>query len=119
LFFGACAVFPSLTKPGEVPVFLQMWDVNDARTGTPETRDRAMIVPDGSSVPGTDTNATDLSYAAAMWQQMLYDMIVSKMSVTAAVNDANATIQPIWPHPANTPPPPKFIVYGNPNVKLR
>ncbi len=46
LFVGACAISPGFAQPGEIPVFLQMWDINDARYGTAETRDRAVIVPD-------------------------------------------------------------------------
>ena len=110
---------PKITKPGEVPLFLQMWDIGDARfgTGIPELEDRAMIVPDGNSVPNEvfDTNDTDLSYAAAMWQQILFDMVANKMSVSAAVADANNKITKIWPV-VNGVQQPNFMVLGNQNV---
>ena len=121
LFIGACAVVPKMTQTGELPLFLQMWDIMDARfgTGIPELEDRAMIVPDGNSTPNQvfDTNTTDLSYAAAMWQQILFDMTVNKMTVLAAVQHANATITPTWPL-LNGVRQPDFMVLGNQNVVL-
>ena len=121
LFIGACAVVPKMTKPGEVPLFMQMWDIGDARfgTGIPELEDRAMIVADGNSIPNEvfDTNDTDLSYAAAMWQRILFDMTVGKMNVLAAVEDANNTIASTWPQ-VNGVRQPNFMVLGNKNVVL-
>jgi hypothetical protein len=78
-----------------------------------------MIVPDGNSVPNEifDTNDTDLSYAAAMWQRILFDMVVKKMNVSDAVTDANTTITPTWPV-SNGIQQPSFMVLGNPNVFL-
>ncbi len=77
-----------------------------------------MIVPDGSSIPNVifDTNDTDLSYAAAMWQQILYDMTVKKMMVFDAVADANNTVTPIWA--VNGVQQPNFMVIGNKKVVL-
>lgn len=43
-FIGACALNPSLAKPGEVPVSLQMWDIHDAKFDHAETSDRAIVV---------------------------------------------------------------------------
>jgi IPT/TIG domain/PQQ-like domain len=121
LFIGACAVVPKMTQPGDLPVFMQMWDIVDAGfgNGSPESEDRAMIVPDGNSIPNEifDTNATDLSYAAFMWQQILYDMIVKKMTVYDAVADANTSITPNWPV-VNGVQQPNFMVLGNKNVRL-
>jgi hypothetical protein len=121
LFIGACAVVPKMTQPGEVPLFLQMWDIADVRfgTGVPELEDRAMIVPDGNSIPGEvfDTNNTDLAYAAAMWQQILSDMVVQKMTVKDAVDDANSKITLTWPK-TNGVQQPYFMVLGNPKVVL-
>jgi hypothetical protein len=116
LFFGACALSPQLAQLGEVPVFIQMWDINDASYGTPETRPRAIVVPNGNSVPGGfDTNTTDLVYAAAMWAQIVKDLVVGigpnqppeKVSIQDAVNHANATVTPNWPGQ------PQFMVLGN------
>jgi hypothetical protein len=112
LFFGACGLQPQLTQAGEVPVFLQMWDINDARYGTPETRPRAIIVPDATSVLGFDPNFTDLVYASGMWRTILKDLVVGKMTVQQAVNDANNTVTPTWPGQ------PKFTVLGNPATRL-
>ncbi len=122
LFFGACALSPQLAQPNEMPVFVQMWDINDVSYGTPETRPRAMVVPDGNSVPGGfDTNSTDLVYAAVMWTRIVKDLVVGigskppqKVSIQDAVDDANATITPTW----NSPQQPKFKVLGNHNVGL-
>jgi hypothetical protein len=121
LFIGACAVVPKMTQTGEIPLFLQMWDISDARfgTGIPELEDRALIVPDGSSIPNSifDTNETDLSYASAMWQRIVFDMVVMKMNVTAAVNDANATITPTWSTQIEVQQS-NFMVLGKPDVVM-
>jgi hypothetical protein len=114
LFFGACALTPQSALSNEVPVFLQMWDINDARFGVAEARDRAMIVPDGSSIANFDPNTTDLAYAAAMWNRILFNLVSSKMTAQNAVSDANTSITPAWPTRQ-----PKFMVLGNPNVRLK
>jgi hypothetical protein len=119
LFFGSCALTPQSALSNEIPVFLQMWDINDIRFGTPETRDRAMIVPDGSSIANFDTNSTDLAYAAAMWNKILFDLVSQKKNVFDAVQDANNTITPIWPTVPGGSAQPKFMVLGNPRVKLK
>ena len=111
LFFGSCALKPQLAQPGEVPVFLQMWDINDIRFGVPETRDRAMVLPDGDSFPGFDTNTTDLKYAAAIWAKIIEDLTINKMNIFDAVKDANQKVT------ADTRQP-KFMVLGNPSVKV-
>lgn len=85
LFFGACTLEINSAQPNDVPVFVQMWDINDARFGTPETRDRPMFVPDSSSIANFDTNTTDLAYAAAMWNEILFDLVKLKMNVNDAV----------------------------------
>jgi hypothetical protein len=110
LFFGACSLKPSGAQPNEVPVFLQMWDVNDAQFGVSETRPRALVIPDG--------NGVDLRYASYMWEAILSDMLTNKVTIKKAVDDANASITPNWPITPGQPPVPPFIVYGNPNVKL-
>jgi len=119
LFFGACALSPKLAQPNEVPVFLQMWDISDARFGTPETRDRAMIIPDGSSIASFDPNTTDLAYAAAMWNKILFDLVKLKMKVGDAVADANNTITPTWKNVPGGSVQPTFMVLGNSSVRLR
>ncbi len=118
LFFGACALTPKSALSDEVPVFLQMWDINDARFGTPEAPDRAIILPDGSSIANFDANTTDLAYAAAMWNKILFDLVKLKKTVGDAVKDANQTITPTWPNVPNGSIQPTFMVLGNPNVKL-
>jgi hypothetical protein len=88
-----------LTKPGDVPVFLQLWDIHDAQFDYAETRARAIILPVGNRVLLED--------AAGAWQTILSDMVLKKMTVQQAVKDASSvSIQ-------------QFVVYGNPNVKLR
>ncbi len=118
LFLGACALSPQLAQGNDVPVFLQMWDINDARYGVPETRDRAIVVPDGNSVPGGfNTNSTDLAFAAAMWQKIVYDLVVRKMNIQEAVNEANSSIAANWP-PSNGVRQPNFMVLGNKRVRI-
>ena len=76
-------------------------------------RHPSMIVPDGSSIANFDPNTTDLAYAAAMWNRILFDLVSSKMTVDNAVSDANSAITPTWPTRQ-----PKFMVLGNHSVKL-
>jgi hypothetical protein len=101
LFIGACSLNPSLANHGEVPVFLQMWDIHDARFDRAETRDRAIILPVGNEV--------QLANAASVWRRILFDMTVSGMTVQGAVADANA----------NNPGGQQFAAYGNQNVKFQ
>jgi len=96
-----------------------MWDINDARYGVTELRDRAIIVPDGSSIPAFDPNTTDLAYATAMWNRILFDMIAQKKTVQEAVTDANQTITPAWRTVQGGSDQPTFMVLGNPNVRLK
>jgi acyl carrier protein len=101
IFIGACALNPAFTKPGEKPIFLQMWDIDDARFGKAETRDRAIIVPVG--------NTSLLADAAVRWAQILADLTkpTKRMTVQQAVDDVNAsdTVQ-------------QFVVYGNTGIKF-
>jgi hypothetical protein len=61
-----------------------------------------MIVPDSSSIANFDTNTTDLAYAAAMWNKILFDLVKLKMNV----NDALPTrIKP-------SPPPGQLFPEG-------
>lgn len=98
-FIGACAVNPTLAKKGEVPVFLQMWDIHDAQFDLPETRDRVIIVPVGNSV--------NLGGAAGVWRFILYEMTVYGYTVKEALADANL---------AN--PNQQFAAYRNTSVKF-
>ncbi len=77
-----------------------MWDINDARYGTPEKRDRAMIVPTGTSV--------NLGAAASAWRRILTDMTVytPRDNVQQAVDDANAALK-------SAGSTLQFAVYGN------
>ena len=93
-FFAACDLSPPLASNGDLPVFLQMWDVNDARFGQPEIRDRAIIVPVGNNV--------DIGAGAAAWRFILFEMTVYKYNVRKAVLDLNAT-KPVV----------QYAVYGN------
>ena len=93
-------------------------DINDTRFGVPETRDRAIILPDGTSIANFDTNTTDLAYAAAMWNKILFDLVKLKMTVGDSVADANKTITPAWKDIPNGSIQPTFMVLGNPMVKL-
>jgi hypothetical protein len=95
-----------------------MWDISDERFGTRETLDRAIILPDGSSIANFDANTTDLAYAAAMWNKILFDLVKLKMTVGDAVKDANQTITPNWPNVPNGSIQPTFMVLGNSKVKL-
>jgi hypothetical protein len=101
LFFAACDLKPPLAQPGEVPVFLQLWDIHDAQFDFAETRQRAIIVPNG--------NSTFLEDSADAWQTILSDMILQSMTVQQAVADANSKPGRLQ----------QFVVYGNPNVKLK
>jgi len=73
MFFAACSLVPPLAKANEVPVFLQMWDIHDARFDHAETRDRAIILPLGNDV--------HLQNAASMWRLILFYMTVQRMTV--------------------------------------
>jgi hypothetical protein len=78
-----------------------MWDIDDARFGKAETRDRAIIVPVG--------NTSLLADAAVRWAQILADLTkpTKRMTVQQAVDDVNAsdTVQ-------------RFVVYGNTGIKF-
>ena len=87
-----------------------MWDINDIQYGTPETRPRAILVPDAASVTNFDPGAIDLVYASGMWRTILKDLVVGKMTIKQAVDDANNTV--------TLPGQPKFIALGNPAVRL-
>ena len=112
LFFGACALQPQIALPSDVPVFVQMWDINDVSYGTQETRPRAIVIPDANSISGFDTNQTDLVYAAVIWTRIIQDLVVGKMTIRQAVDDANSNVTPEWTQQ------PKFKVLGNPSVRL-
>ena len=101
LFFAACDLKPPLAQPGEVPVFLQLWDIHDAQFDFAETRQKAIIVPNG--------NSTFLEDSADAWQTILSDMILQSMTVQQAVTDANSKPGRLQ----------QFVVYGNQNVKLK
>jgi hypothetical protein len=102
IFAGACYLIPEgqLLTNGQVPIFLQMWDIHDANFDREETRDRAMILP----TAGTEAKLED---AARQWINIVKDMVNNKKTVQQAVDHVNAndTIQ-------------QFVVYGNHNVKL-
>jgi hypothetical protein len=76
-----------------------------------------VFVPDPNSVPGFDTNQTDLQCAAATWQMIAYDLIVRKMNVKAAVDDANSNVVANCPV-INGVKQPNFMVLGNSKVIL-
>ena len=103
-FIGACAVNPTLAKPGEVPVFLQMWDIHDSRFDMPEKRRRAIIAPLG--------NQTDLVSAAAVWRRVLFDMTVYGDTIQDAVTDANIAVK------ASNPNAQQYAIYGNSKLKF-
>jgi len=44
-----------------------------------------MFVPESSSIANFDTNTTDLAYSAAMWNEILFDLVKLKMNVNDAV----------------------------------
>jgi hypothetical protein len=100
MFFAACDLKPPLAAPADVPVFLQLWDIHDAQFDFAETRQRAIIVPNGNQVYLED--------AAGAWQTILSDMILQGKTVQQAVAHANSldTLQ-------------QFVIYGNSSVKLR
>jgi len=102
MFFASCSLNPSFGFPGEIPPFVQMWDVHDLSIdGTVESRVRAMIVPDtqiGSSV--------NLAQAAKAWVQILNNLVHG-----ATVGDAVAAAN-------NVPNAAHFRVLGNHGVKL-
>ena len=103
MFFASCSLNPSFGAPGEIPPFVQMWDVHDISIdGTVENRVRAMIVPDtpiGSNVL--------LAAASKAWIQILKNLVQG-----ATVGDAVAQ--------ANTVPgAQQFKVLGNHGIKLK
>jgi hypothetical protein len=102
IFVGACYLIPGNQSPnqGQVPIFLQMWDIHDAKFDHEETRDRAMILPSAGS-------EAKLEDAALQWINIVNDMVNNKKTVQQAVDDVNAndTIQ-------------QFVVYGNHSVKI-
>jgi len=92
VFFGACSLNPGFGYPGEVPPFVQMWDVHDLSTdGTVETRARAIIVP---VYPPNHRKPDDveLGVASKAWIFIL-DRLVHGATVTDAVNYANNRIK--------------------------
>jgi hypothetical protein len=102
MFVGACYLIPGgqILSHGQVPVFLQMWDIHDANFDFAETRDRAMILP----AAGSESFLED---AAFQWENILNDMVNNKKTVQQAVDDVNKNdkIQ-------------QFVVYGNHGVKI-
>jgi hypothetical protein len=103
LFFAACDLNPPQAPIGQAPVFLQLWDIHDARFDFAETRQRAIIVP--------NANGVFLEDAASVLQTILTDMVLNGLTVQQAVDDANrkpgqAQIQ-------------QFVVYGNGSVRLK
>jgi hypothetical protein len=93
LFFASCALNPTFGKPGEVPPFIQMWDIHDPTIDRiQETRQRAIVVP--------TTPVALLATAAAKWQSILQNLTAGKNIQDAVGNDAN------------------WKVLGNPNVTI-
>jgi IPT/TIG domain-containing protein/Big-like domain-containing protein len=92
MFFGACSVNPGFGFPGEVPPFVQMWDVHDLSIdGTVENRVRAMIVPVYPPNHGHPDDV-DLGVASREWIFIL-NQLVKGATVADAVNSANNQIQ--------------------------
>jgi hypothetical protein len=102
MFFAACELFPTFTKKGEVPPFLQMWDIHDPKLdGVQETRARAIVVP---NYPNSDS--VQLADGANQWVQILQNLIKGQ-NIQTAVNNANIGTSKTWQ------------VFGNQNVTLR
>ena len=102
MFAAACYLIPGgqILTQGQVPIFLQMWDIHDAAYDAPETRDRAIILP----AAGTESLLED---AAQQWIYILNDMVNNKKTVQQAVDDVNKNdkLQ-------------QFVVYGNHAVNI-
>ena len=99
MFFAACELFPSFRKPGEVPPFIQMWDVHDPKLdGIQETRQRAIIVPTYAVVLLAD--------GSNQWAHILKHLVKGD-NVLSAVNQANEETGNKWQ------------VFGNQSVTLR
>jgi hypothetical protein len=96
MFFGACSLSPGFGFPGEVPPFVQMWDVHDLSIdGEAETRVRAMIVPvyppNHWLRKNFNTDDVELGLASKEWIYIL-SQLVAGANVTDAVNYANNQI---------------------------
>jgi hypothetical protein len=99
MFFAACALNPSFAQPGEIPPFIQMWDIHDPTIDSiTETRQRVIIVPDYA--------VTNLADVANQWVHILQHLVKGE-TVSSAVGHANDETNKKWK------------ALGNPNVTLK
>ena len=116
MYFGACSLNPSFAAPGEVPPFVQMWDVHDLTIdGAVESRVRAMIVP--VFPPNRQKPDEVLLYLAGKEWEFILQKLVSGSNVADAVSYANSQIQ-LDPGYATQNQGLYWKVLGNHGVKL-
>ena len=97
VFIGACFIGPT---------FQALWNINNQTVG------QAMLVPTN---PNSEAN---LGHAVFAWTRILDDMLLSKMTVGAAVQETNQYLSTL--HDVNgNPIPERWQVVGDPNVTIK
>jgi hypothetical protein len=106
LFFAACALGPTFGKPGEVPPFMEMWDIHDLSIdGIQETRQRSMVIP--------TTPVALLATAASEWNSILQNLLKGQNICTAVIKASGQnTCTPASSAQGS------WKVLGNPNVTI-